>query len=610
MLAFGEGPCYKGPVHARMLYAVALIVAAVLVPAGSAQAAITVANTKDSGPGSLRQAIAGAPPGETIVVPAGTYTLTSAELKIEKSLSISGNGSAGTIIRSGGAFRVFFIQGSGNSVTISGVTIRDGHDSEPGGIRQGGGVLNYQSNLTLRNVVVTNNRADVNGGAGQGGGIAEGGGIFSEDGALTVENSTVSGNVATAVGGSGGGGGIAEGGGLGFFGGPSLTIRNSTFAGNVANVHGGSGGGGGIAEGGGLFLEIGPTTAASISATTVNGNLADATGGSGGGGGIAEGGGVRVESEQPSTSLSNLTIAGNTARAPGGGGGGLGGIAEGGGLYLDLNNNAIVTLTSATVVGNTVDSPGGIAEGGNIDRDPGFKIANSIVSGGKAPPGEENCDDPLESQGFNLESANQCGFKAVGDQVNKNPLLGPLQSNGGPSPTMAPAANSPVVDQGRASGLSSDQRAVIRPIDFPTIANSAAAGADGSDIGAVELQPSNAFVLGKLKKNKKKGTATLTVILPQPSAGTLTLAGKGLKTKSKAVAGQETLKLPVIGKGKVKKALRKRGKRKVAIKVTYTPTGNEANTLTRKAKLVKKKRKRKKGGKRKGGKQGKSGTRR
>jgi hypothetical protein len=357
------------------------------------------------------------------------------------------------------------------------------------------------------------------------------------------------------------------------------------------------------------LLEIGPTTEASVSATTVNGNLADATGGSGAGGGIAEGGGAQIESERPSTALSNLTIAGNTARAPGGGGGGVGGIAEGGGLYLDLNNNAIVTLTSATVVGNTIDSPGGIAEGGNIDRDPGFRIANSIVSGGKGPAGEENCDDPLESQGFNLESADQCGFKAAGDQVNKNPLLGPLQDNGGPTQTMLPAFNSPAVDQGAPFGLSSDQRGVIRPIDFPTIANSSAPGANGSDIGAAELQPSNALVLGKLKKNKKKGTATLTVRLPVPSVGTLTLGGKGLKAKTRAIAGQEIVKFAVVGKKKVKKALRKRGKRKVAIKVTYTPIGNEANTLTRKAKLVKKK-KRKKGGKRKGGKKGKPGKRR
>ena len=43
-----------------------------------AQAAIAVVNTNDSGPGSLRQALIEAPPGETIALPAGTYTLTSA----------------------------------------------------------------------------------------------------------------------------------------------------------------------------------------------------------------------------------------------------------------------------------------------------------------------------------------------------------------------------------------------------------------------------------------------------------------------------------------------------------------------------------------------------
>ena len=159
---------------------------------------------------------------------------------------------------------------------------------------------------------------------------------------------------------------------------------------------------------------------------------------------------------------------------------------------------------------------------------------------------------------------------------------------------MAPAANSPAVDQGAAFGLTTDQRGVLRPIDFPTIPNSTAAGADGSDIGAFELQPSNAFTIGKLKKNKKKGTATLTVKLPLPSSGTLTLSGKGLKTKSVPVAGAEIVKLTVIGKGKVKKALRRRGKRKVKINVTYSPTGNSAATQSRTAKLIRKHKKHKK----------------
>jgi hypothetical protein len=580
-------------VRFRLPHAVALVAVLTLIPATGAQAAITVANTNDSGGGSLREAIAGAPPGETIEVPAGTYTLTSDELTVEKSLTISGHGSADTIIRSGGAFRVFDVGGIGNNVTIRGVTISDGHEGEPGGIAEGGGIRNEEASLTLQSVVVTNNRADVNGESGGGGGIAEGGGIYSESGALALENTIVSGNAATAVGGSGGGGGIAEGGGIAFFEGTSITIRNSTISGNAADVRGGANGGGGIAEGGGAYVEIESGTVASISASTVSGNVADASGGSGGGGGIVEGGGLYLASELPSLTVANVTVAGNTARAPGGGGNN-GGIVEGGGLIVELDlSGTSLSLVSSTIAGNSVDAPGGIVEGGNIDPDPGVKIANSIISGGQGPPGTANCAVKLESQGFNIESANECGLGAAGDKVNTDPLLGPLQDNGGPSPTMLPAANSPAVDQGAAFGLPSDERGVIRPIDFPTIPNSAAPGADGSDIGAAELQPSNAFTLGKLKKNKKKGTATLTVRLPLPSLGTVTLTGKGLKTKSKAVAGAEVVKLSVIGKGKVKKALRRKGKRKVAIKVTYTPTGNAAATLTRKAKLVKKHKKKK-----------------
>ena len=144
---------------------------------------------------------------------------------------------------------------------------------------------------------------------------------------------------------------------------------------------------------------------------------------------------------------------------------------------------------------------------------------------------------------------------------------------------MAPAFSSPAVDQGAAEGLGSDERGVIRPIDFPTIPN--AAGGDGSDIGAVELQPSSALTLGKLKKNKKNGTATLLVTLPQPSVGSLTLHGKGLKSQTVAITGKAQVKLKIATTGKAKKGLRKKGKRKVKIEVTYTPTGNVTATATR-----------------------------
>ena len=205
--------------HARTLHAFGLAAIIALIPAGTASAAIAVSNTNDAGPGSIRQAIADAPPGETIVVPAGTYTLTSDELTIEKSLTISGHAPADTIIRSGGPFRVFDVGGAGNNITISGVTIRDGSLVTPGGVEEGAGLRNEEANVTLQNAVVTNNRADVSGtGSGDGGGVAEGGGVYSEDGALVLDGVSVTGNAVLANGAGGGGnGGVVEGGGVGFF---------------------------------------------------------------------------------------------------------------------------------------------------------------------------------------------------------------------------------------------------------------------------------------------------------------------------------------------------------------------------------------------------------
>ncbi len=581
--------------HARTLHAVWLAALITLIPAGTASAAITVSNTTDAGPGSIRQAISDAPPGETIVVPAGTYTLTSDELTIEKSLTISGHAPADTIIRSGGPFRVFDVGGAGNNITISGVTIRDGSLVTPGGVEEGAGVRNEEANVTLQNAVVTNNRADVSGtGSGDGGGVAEGGGIYSEDGALLLDGVSVTGNAVLANGAGGGGnGGVVEGGGVGFFEGTSVTIRNSDISGNVANATGGPGGGnGGVAEGGGAALEFEAGTTGGVSASTFSGNSEDVSGGApNGNGGVAEGGGVLVASEAPSVPLGNLTVAGNSARAAGGGSGN-GGVVEGGGLLVELDGGKSLSLVSSTIANNSIDAgPNGVAEGGNVEGDPGVKVANSIVSGGSGPAGAANCGEKLESQGFNLESANECGFGAAGDRVNTDPQLGPLQGDGGPAPTMAPAFSSPAVDQGAAEGLGSDERGVIRAIDFPTIPN--AAGGDGSDIGAVELQPSSALTLGKLKKNKKNGTATLLVTLPQPSVGGLTIHGKGLKSQTVAVTGQAQVKLKIATTGKAKKGLRKKGKRKVKIEVTYTPTGNVTATATRNAKLVRKHKKKK-----------------
>jgi hypothetical protein len=72
---------------------------------------IAVTNQNDSGPGSLRQAIADADPGAIVIVPAGTYLLTTGELTVAKSLTISGAGAASTIIDAQTASRVFHTGG-------------------------------------------------------------------------------------------------------------------------------------------------------------------------------------------------------------------------------------------------------------------------------------------------------------------------------------------------------------------------------------------------------------------------------------------------------------------------------------------------------------------
>lgn len=640
-----------------------------LFPA-SAVAAPAVTNVADNGPGSLRAAIIGATPGESIAVPPGTYNIFSGELLVDKSLTITGAGPAATVIRAvAPGFRLFHVT-EGKDVAISGMTIRDANLVKPGGIAEGGGIFVEEGNLSISDVAFVNNTANASAGAGQGGGISGGGAVAVEGGRLAISGSSFTGNAALSRGGAGKGGGIAEGGavfgdataiaisGSAFSGnaadatggqGPSsatqgggiacggavageegsLTITASSFADGIAVSRGGPGSGGGIAEGGGVMSEDAPTA---ISGSAFSGNATDASGGQGASsatqdGGIARGAAITYESPGPGSSIVSSTASGSSVRSLGGPGGDGGiangggiyvrategpalisqvtafansatvsskGLAEGGGLYVEVSGAGVGAIVSSTIAGNSVAGPTleTLVEGGNLRTFPKVTIANSIVSGGGAPNATGNCPSlgskHPTSNGFNLESANQCGFAAAGDIVDADPQLGPLGANGGPTPTLVPAITSPVVDRGTGLGLAVDQRGLTRPIDFPSIPN--AVGGDGSDMGAVEVQPSTAITLGTLKKNRKKGTALLTVLLPTPNFGTLTLSGKGLKPRSKALSGSTASVTFVIAtkKGKVTKALRKRGKRKVGITVTYAPTATASATVSRKATLVRK----------------------
>jgi hypothetical protein len=272
------------------------LIVLVLVSAASA-ATITVSSTKDSGAGSLRQAIEGAGSGDTIVLPASKtpYEVTSDALFIEKNLTIDGAGAANTVINAMGSETIIFEVRSAIA-TMSGLTITG---SKQAGIQLGEGVTS--ASLTLSAVAVSGN-----GKAGIDGAAVE---TYAHS-ALTVDASTIENNegyngAALYLGGQG-------------------TIANSTIA-NNRSLAGGDGGGlqsnelltmtgdtvahnTSLNSGGGLFLG-GHTT---ITNSTISENQA------------ADGGGLE---NRNSLTLLNDTIAGNESTGGHGSGGGIDGSA-------------------------------------------------------------------------------------------------------------------------------------------------------------------------------------------------------------------------------------------------------------------------------------------
>jgi hypothetical protein len=254
------------------------------------------------------------------------------------------------------------------------------------------------------------------------------------------------------------------------------------------------------------------------------------------------------------------------------------------------------SILASTLVGNSA------SVGGNAAWGTGVRIGDSVLGGGSGDPGQENCSTAATSLGFNLESADECGFHGPGDRVDLDPQLGPLQENGGPTPTMLPAPTSPLVDQGASFGLTSDQRGLLRPVEYPGVPNSTVPGADGSDIGATELQPPPALLptsrassstvpltihLGKLRKDRKRGTATLRVGFSAAATGTLSLTGKGLKRRTRSLSGAATTTLVVVGDRKARRGLRARGRHPFRLTVTFHPAaGGRAVTAGRKVTLI------------------------
>ncbi len=179
-----------------------------------------VTSTADSGPGSLRQAIANATQGTPITFApslAGQTITLKTELLIARNITIDASAAPGVILSGGGTNRVFEIS-QGANVFLDHLTVENGRASK------GGGILN-EGVLTLNGVTVADNGATSN---GNGGGI-------ENLGVLTLTDATVASNVA-----AGNGGGIDSTG--------TLNVFSSTIADNQAS------------NGGGLYVESGTTS--------------------------------------------------------------------------------------------------------------------------------------------------------------------------------------------------------------------------------------------------------------------------------------------------------------------------------------------------------------
>jgi CSLREA domain-containing protein len=238
-------------------------------------------------------------------------------------------------------------------------------------------------------------------------GAANGGGIAIEStGQLTLNTSTVISNTAVL------GGGLFNGGVAG-----SATVESSQIISNTASA-----GGGGISNFGILILKT----------STIDNNQATTGGG--------------VDHQGVSFNAENVTVSGNMATDNGGG----------------IANHLTAILTNVTITGNNAST------GANILNDEGAQLSfvSTIIAN---PISGANCFNDgglLNSLGYNLESSNVCSLTETGDIINTDPLLGPLQNNGGPTPTHALPIGSPAIDKGdNTSCPATDQRSVSRPLD-------------------------------------------------------------------------------------------------------------------------------------------------
>jgi len=262
-------------------------------------------------------------------------------------------------------------------------------------------------------------------GAGAGSAIIDGNGIdrvfdVFANGTTTISGVTIrKGNPGAAA-----GGGIFSG----------AVVGNNVVSLNLSNVivtqNTNTNNGGGIAN----------SDSISLTDVTVSNNTC--VGQAGLGGGIFN---------QGTATLNRVTLSGNSA-------------SGGGGLGSDFD----VNLTNVTIYGNSADSGAAIMHNGGLATLVNVTISNNNAAPGGGgffnlgdatfkytifadAPASETCMNfgtSFTSGGHNVDVGTSCGLTGTGDLRNTDPVLGPLQSNGGPTVTQALLMGSPAIDAG------------------------------------------------------------------------------------------------------------------------------------------------------------------
>jgi hypothetical protein len=398
---------------------------------------------------SIGHAISLALSGDSIMVAPAAY---SENLTIGSNLTLIGSGAATTIIDGGGVGTVVSIS-KGWKVSLSGFSIVHGFALLGAGISNSGVLKINQS-------IISGNQAHSSCGKQYCSVIIEGVGIYNH-GSLSINYSTVTSNSGSAS--CSYKYNVCDIHGAGIYNHGGLTINNSTVTGNGAFTSCAYSYAACYALGGGIFNAGGLT----VNKSTINSNNVNA----GGCFSCFGWGGGTFSDVASKLTITNSTFTGNSATAgdP---------LAGGGGIF----NRGTATASNATFSGN------GAKYGGNIDNWYLMTVQNSIVANSSSGG---NCYDSgsatITSNGYNLSSDATCPFSGPGDMNSANPMLGPLQNNGGPTLTVPLTSGSPAIDAGNPSGctnsngvlLKTDQRGYRRPDKEDT---------GGCDIGAYESQ--------------------------------------------------------------------------------------------------------------------------